>query len=64
MTFDQEFIREMNYRPKLLKTIEALRKSDNVRYSKLVEHYRGEHGRLYTLPIARLKELVGEINGC
>jgi len=59
--FDQEFIREMNYRANLLKKTEALRKSDNLKYSSLVEKYKAEHGRLYKMPIERLKELVGEI---
>ena len=59
--FSQEFIREMNYRANLLKKAEALRKSDNRRYSKLIEKHRVEHGRLYILPIERLKELVSEI---
>lgn len=61
MIFDQEFIREMNYRAKLLRTTEPLRVTDNIAYSKLVEHYKAEHGRLYMLPIGRLKELVGDI---
>jgi len=59
--FSQEFIREMNYRAKLLRKAEALRKSDNLKYSKLIEKYQVEHRRLYMLPIERLKELVSEI---
>ena len=59
--FSQEFIREMNYRAKLLRKAETLRKSDNLKYSKLIEKYQVEHGRLYILPIERLKELVEEI---
>ena len=59
--FSQEFIREMNYRASLIERVEALRKSDNREYSKLIEKHRVEHGRLYILPIERLKELVSEI---
>lgn len=60
--FDQEFLREMNFKAKLLRKTETLRKADNLKYSKLVEKYEGDHGRLYLLPIQRLKDLVGGIN--
>ena len=59
--FSQEFIREMNYRAKLLRKAEALRKSDNLKYSKLIEKHQVEHRRLYILPIEKLKALVEEV---
>ena len=59
--FDQEFLREMNFRAKLLKKAEALRKLDNLKYSKLVDKHNVEHGRLYLLPIEKLKALVEEM---
>jgi len=55
------FDQEMNYRAGLLRKLETLRKSDNLKYSKLVEKYKVDHGRLYMLPIERLKELVEEL---
>lgn len=61
--FDQEALREMNFKAGLLRKAEALRKSDNLTYSKLVEKHKAEHGKLYLLPVDRLKELVGEIEG-
>ena len=63
MIFDQEFLREMNFKAKLIKKTEALRKSDNLKYSSLIEKHKLEHGKLYLLPVDRLKELVGEIEG-
>ena len=61
MIFDQEALREMNFKAKLIRKTEALRKSDNVKYSVLIEKHKAEYGKLYLLPIDRLKELVGEI---
>ena len=61
MIFSKEALREMNFKTELIRKAEVLRKSDNVRYSKLIEKYKAEHGRLLLLPIEKLKELVGEI---
>lgn len=61
MIFSKEAIREMNFKAKLLLKLEALRKSDNLTYSALVDKYKVEHGRLYLLPIEKLCELVGEL---
>jgi len=57
----QEFMRGVDYRVNLLEKTEALRKSDNLRYSKLIEKYQVEHSKLYLMPVERLKELVKEI---
>jgi len=59
--FSQEFIREMNYRAKLLRKAETLRKSDNLKYSKLIEKHRVEYRRLYILAIEKLKALVEDV---
>ena len=53
----------MNLKTELLWKLEALRKSDNLRYSKLVDKHNVEHGRLFMLPVKKLKELVEEIKG-
>lgn len=60
--FTKEYIREMNYKASLIRKAEALRKSDNLKYSKLVDTYGGEYRRLYVLSIERLKELVSELS--
>ena len=59
--FDQEFFREMNFKADLLRKTETLRKSDNLKYSKLVEKHKAKYRKLYLLPIKILKDLVGEI---
>ena len=58
--FTKEALREMNFKAKLIRQTEALRKSDNLKYSSLIEKHKIEHGRLYMLPI---EKLVGEIEG-
>ena len=52
--FSKEALREMNYKAKLIRKAEGLRKSDNLKYSSLIEKYKVEHGRLYMLPIEKL----------
>ena len=59
--FSKEALREMNFKAKLIRKAEALRKSDNVKYSSLIEKHKVEHGKLYLLPVDRLKGLVEEI---
>ena len=51
----------MNLKTELLRKLEALRKLDNLKYSKLVDKHQVEHGRLYLLPIEKLKALVEEM---
>ena len=52
----------MNHKADLLWKLEALRKSDNLKYSKLVDKHNVEHGRLFMLSVDKLKALVGEID--
>ena len=61
MIFSSAFLREMNFKAALLKKVEALRKTDNVKYSGLVDKYKAQHKKLNFLPVEELKELVGEL---
>lgn len=57
----EEFLRELNYKARLLRQAEVLRKSNNVQYSKLCDKYNAEHSKLNRLSINQLKEFVEEI---
>lgn len=59
--FSEEFLREMNYKADLLRKLEVFRKSDNLKYSKLVDEHNLQHKRLYSLSVEKLKELVQEL---
>ena len=48
-------------RVSLIRKAEALRKSDNLKYSKLIEKHRVEYRRLYILAIEKLKALVEDV---
>lgn len=61
MIFSSAFLRELNFKATLLKKVEALRKTDNVKYSGLVDKYEAKYQRLNSLPVEKLKELVGEL---
>ena len=56
--FSNEFLREMNAKANLIRKCEAVRKVDNLKYSKVVEKYKAKYRQLYLLPIKELKILV------
>lgn len=59
--FSDEFLRELNFKADLIRKAEALRKSNNVRYSKLVDKYGAEHKKLKQLSVKDLKAFIEEI---
>lgn len=59
--FNEEFLRELNFKARLIHKAETLRKSDNIKYSKLVDKYGAQHRKLNYLPIQQLKQLIQEI---
>lgn len=60
MIFSSSFLREMNYKTALIIKTENLRKTNNLRYSQLIDKYKAEHKKLNMLPVEKLKDLVSE----
>jgi hypothetical protein len=62
--FSNEFLREMNAKAHLIAEAEAVRKKDNLKYSKLVEKHKAKYRQLSLLPIKQLQVLVEDlVNG-
>ena len=59
--FSEEFLREMNLKADLIRKTEALRQSDNLQYSKLIDKHKVEYRRLHVLPIGRLRMVASDI---
>jgi len=58
--FTQEFLRNINFKAKLIRKAENLRKTDNVKYSLIVDKYKAGHKKLNMLPVEKLRDLVSE----
>jgi hypothetical protein len=62
--FSNEFLREMNAKAHLIAEAEAVRKKDNLRYSKLLEKHKAKYRQLYLQDIKQLQILVEDlVNG-
>lgn len=59
--FSDEYRREMNVKADLIRKAEAIRKTNNLKYSKVIEKYKAQYQRLHRLPIRRLKIVVEEL---
>ena len=61
--FTQEFLNETNYKARLIRKLESARIYNPGKYSSLVQKHKINPGMFNTLPVKKLREIVGVLEG-